>query len=372
MALTEIFVDPAIAADSGNGDIGTPYGDLEYAIRQETFNLSGGTRVNIKAGTDEVLVAPISTSLADTSVSIAWAPNEQNQLIFRGYTAAAGDGGIGGISGDGSVAVQAGAYSNTSFIDLHCHNSGTATIITLSLFSQIIRCEIDNTTGGGGNVTTGGVITESYIHNCGNVGASGGNGTYITNNYFENGTNKFVHAITIASGYGQAQRNLIKIDGASNGIRVQQSGRAENNSIWSDGGTGSAILQVNSSWSFKIANNLIEGFSGVGGTGIKLDGSLQGRFYTGGNAVYDCTTEYTDPAIGWTGFDAGDDEILTASPFKDATNDDFTPQNVGNVLFGALPAAFHSGAPGGNVIRLHKGAVQLPAGGMRMVGRGAG
>ncbi len=54
MALTEIYVDPAIAADSGAGTEGSPYGDLEYAIEQETFDLTNGTRVNIKAGTDEL------------------------------------------------------------------------------------------------------------------------------------------------------------------------------------------------------------------------------------------------------------------------------------------------------------------------------
>ena len=50
MAITEVYVDPSIAADSGAGTVGDPYGDLEYAIEQTTFDTTNGTRVNIKIG----------------------------------------------------------------------------------------------------------------------------------------------------------------------------------------------------------------------------------------------------------------------------------------------------------------------------------
>ena len=44
MAITEVYVDPSIAGDSGVGTIGDPYGDLEYAIEQETFDTKKCTR----------------------------------------------------------------------------------------------------------------------------------------------------------------------------------------------------------------------------------------------------------------------------------------------------------------------------------------
>ena len=46
MAFSEVYVDPSIAADSGTGTIGDPFGDLEYAIEQSTFDTTNGTRVN--------------------------------------------------------------------------------------------------------------------------------------------------------------------------------------------------------------------------------------------------------------------------------------------------------------------------------------
>ena len=60
MALTEIYVDPSIAADSGTGTIGDPFGDLEYAIEQTTFDTTNGTRLNVKAGTDDFLSKPVN------------------------------------------------------------------------------------------------------------------------------------------------------------------------------------------------------------------------------------------------------------------------------------------------------------------------
>lgn len=55
MALTEVYVDPSIAGDSGAGTVGDPYGDLEYALEQVTRDATNGDRFNIKAGTDEIL-----------------------------------------------------------------------------------------------------------------------------------------------------------------------------------------------------------------------------------------------------------------------------------------------------------------------------
>ena len=126
MALTELYVDPSIAADSGAGTIGDPYGDLEYCLEQEDYDLTNGIRVNIKAGTDEVVAAELSVAMASTAApgkSVAWVPTQAAPCVFQGYTTAAGDGGKGGISGGGSVSI----YSDTAldfvhFVDLQQHH----------------------------------------------------------------------------------------------------------------------------------------------------------------------------------------------------------------------------------------------------------
>ena len=133
MAISEIYVDPSIAADSGTGTIGDPFCDLEYAIEQTTFYTTNGTRVNVKAGTDEVLAAVINTAMADTGTTVAWVPAIAAQMIVQGYTAAAGDGGIGGISGGGSIGIMT-TDQFVSFIDMHLHNCGI-----FNLFVQFVR-----------------------------------------------------------------------------------------------------------------------------------------------------------------------------------------------------------------------------------------
>ena len=112
MPITEVYVDPSINFDSGTGTLVDPYGDLEYAIREETFDLVNGTRLNIKAGAVETLVAPLNTSFADTSVSIAWPIGATGtpSVTLQGYTATAGDGGQGDISGGGLVSILLTGY----------------------------------------------------------------------------------------------------------------------------------------------------------------------------------------------------------------------------------------------------------------------
>jgi len=53
MALTEIYVDPAIAANSGTGTSGDPYGDLQYALNRQPLQHQGGNGGNSRgrAGT---------------------------------------------------------------------------------------------------------------------------------------------------------------------------------------------------------------------------------------------------------------------------------------------------------------------------------
>ena len=349
MAFTEIYVDPSINADSGAGTVGDPYGDLEYAIEQETFDTTNGTRINIKAGATETLAANLSDALADTSVSIAWAPSGAAPLVFQGYTATAGDGGIGVISGGATVPI----YSNSSldgihFRDLDLGNCGAQPILTVDDDCYVVGCEVHNTTGVAINVGERGFIVGNYIYDVGNKAIVGFvDGGFVGYNYIDGvvGTEVLTDAvdvgIQVTAGY-TVYRNIIKVQGAADGILSVSAGNVINgNSIYSSAGTGFGIdcKETTTKINYAIMNNLIEGFSGVGGVGINIQ--TENQLFIAGNSVYDCTTAISS-AAGTTIFSSGN-ETLGASPFTAAASGDFSPVDTGSVKEGVIPAIIGGG-----------------------------
>ena len=336
MAITDLYVDPSIAADSGAGTIGDPYGDLEYCIEQENW-VAGGIRVNIKAGTDEVLAASLETALADTTSSTAWVPTETGPLIFQGYTSASQDGGVGGISGGGSLSViNTSTLDYIAFIDMHLHNAGAANVVTVDNFCTFTRCEINNTSGAGIVCGISCRVFDCHIHD---IGASGVSGSAVIERcLLETGpTNDFTNAIYSPS---SVRRCLIKVTGAGNGMQVFDAASVSHCSIYSDGGTGSGIYCLNSAMVGSVVNNLVEGFSGSGGYGIEFHATNSSIRYWGGNSVYNCATAIGTPEFALDYI--GGNETLAASPFTSASTGDFSPVDTGSVKEGALPATFPS------------------------------
>jgi hypothetical protein len=341
VAFSEIYVDPSIAADSGTGTIGDPFGDLEYAIEQTTFDTTNGTRVNIKAGVDEVLAAELGTAMADAVTTPAWVPDADAPAVFRGYTAVAGDGGIGGISGGGSVSIfNASTLDYVVLQDLHLHNTGANPVVRLDDYIQIIHCDIENSTAEGVSAGNYSQLMHSYIHNVdGTHMASMGTIAFIYANIFDDEGATPSNAAISMSG-GEARDNIVIVSGATNGIRILNSSKVANNSVYSSGGTGKGIHSSTATGVVTAMNNTVEGFSGVGGTGIDINQS-DVWWYMTGNAVYDCTTAYDSGLENDLGL--GDNETLTASPFTDAANGDFSLVDIGNVREGALPQVIGGG-----------------------------
>ena len=337
MALTEIFVDPSLNSDTGSGTIGDPFGDLEYAIEQTTFDTTNGTRVNIKAGTDEVLAAPLQTALADTSVTVAWVPTSSAPLVFQGYTSAVGDGGIGGISGGGSFSIIGDpTIDYVHLVNLHCHNTGSNPVIDIDNWCSVTRCEIENSSSNGISFDTACIAAENYVHNIGGIGILiGGSGSCAAYNHLADGTNTFSQGILSFSG-STVERNIVSLTGNGDGIVTTLMTNVIGNSIFSSGSVGTGIVSNASVTNAIITNNVIEGFSGAGGIGIDLGAAAVNVVSYGGNAVYNCATEYV-AASGIIIDDLGDNEILTASPFTNAAGGDFNPVDTGNVKEGALP-----------------------------------
>lgn len=342
MAITEIYVDPSLAADTGAGTVGDPYGDLEYAIVQTTFDTTNGTRVNVQAGTAEIMVSTMTAAMADTSVSAAWLQTATAPCVLQGYTTAAGDGGKCEINlNDNTMTTGADAYM--IFIDMHIHNSSTsADVFSLGSNCVFIGCELNNMVGIGIDVTSYATIMNCYFHDIG-AGRMARGGMNISNCVFDSTTTAKVPACCITQGSSSAAhtyRNLIICNSTTDGIVMANRGSVSHNAIWSDGGSGVGIQLVGSNIQISgVTNNLVEGFSASGGIAVDLTGTsnLSLAAY-GGNSVYDCETAFNDPEYIWKNL--GGNETLSASPFTDAANGDFSPVDTGSVKEGALPQDF--------------------------------
>jgi hypothetical protein len=361
VAVTETYVDPAIASNSGTGTIGDPYGDLQYALDTLTRDATNGDRINIKAGTDEVLAAALSLTTYGT-------PTQAAPLIIQGYTSAAGDGGIGGISGAATYGMFAVATLDfITLIDLHMHNSGTADIVALDDNIVVIRCHVNNTTGSGVNVDIQSKVLGCYVHDCGSAAGkslidvgdrSAAIGNWILN---DDGSSN-----TISLGVGAfsvAAHNIIKVTSASTStsaaaINTSTSDGAliYGNSIYANGRASIGISAAGggSSYEHVVINNIVEGFSGVGGVGIRVVG-----YAAIGNAAYNNTTNYD--LSGINGLSENND-TLSGSAFVDATNNDF---DINGSVTGATEDAWPQSWPElstNTTPKPDKGAVQAGAG----------
>jgi len=308
-APTEVYVDPAIAGNSGTGTIGDPYGDLQYALDTKARDSTNGDRFNVKAGTDEVLAAALTLATYGT-------PTETAPLILEGYTSTAGDGGIGGIDNNSYNLWTVGSYDSIRIKNMRIHNAGSNSVVTGDNNIYLINCEIYNTTGNGISIDDWGQVINCYVYDVGGYGVylqkhglclyTRVKATTKTPSYCfraSDGRILFCEAYTKGSGSGILPGNAATIIG---------------NSIWSDGGTGVG-LDPTSHTHGVIANNIVVGFSGSGGKGIAI--SAYNHFAIGNNAFYNNATDISDSSA-FTHNVLGTNQVLSESPFVDAANGD--------------------------------------------------
>lgn len=335
MALTELYVD---STATGAGDGSTPadaYTSIEAAIVAETFDTTNGVRINIKGA--QTLVADLSVSLASTSPSVAWVPSATAPLLFQGYTATAGDGGIGELDGNGLVSIfDNNTQSFIAFVDMKIGNVGNNFILDLNDQVLLYNCEIYGTAGFGNGVSldVDANVQKCYFHDIVGYGILTIGNQLIKNNYFES---IGAAAITNSGADGWNIGNIISCSGTSSGINASSESYLIGNSIWSNGGSGAGIFASVSKEGVVILNNIIEGFSGSGGVGI--DGSNMGSVrLRAGNSLFDNETNITVGASEWLDID---NEVTLVTSFNDPSNGDFSPAS------GRTPdawGAFHSGA----------------------------
>ena len=307
-----------VRCDNHTGAVGLPWATVQHALDFTTRDAADGDRFNVKAGTDDVLAA----ALDFTTYGV---PTQAAPWICHGYTAAVGDGGIGGINGGGAnISIVGGDILDyLAFFYMHLHNTGTEDVLSLDNNIAVVACEIDNTTGFGLDLDNNPYVCNCYVHNCGNEGIHVGGSGLVLDCTLANGANKFTTAIYLSGTLSKALGNVIAIDAGSVGIRASNDTEIViGNSIYSAAGIGTGILVDAAAQLVALFNNIVEGFSGVGGEGITTTAGSTLAPY-GFNAFYNNTTQLTQGGVALIDFTANDINPLASSAFIDAANGDF-------------------------------------------------
>lgn len=336
MAITDYFVSPANGSDStGNGTLGNPWKTTQHALNTITRNTNGGDRVNIQHGSPDILTATLSLTTYGT-------PAFGAPLVFQGYTSAQGDGGIGDVSGNGLYGILTSQPSYTTFKDLHLHNCGANQILSLSAECLVEDCELDTSTANPGISATGSLTTvrNNDIHDCTAVALDAQNAV---SNLVSAGAGSCVAGIRVRN---IGRDNRVLCTGAMNGLLVDLCADARNNSIYSAGGSGAGISAESGNSLSDVIDNIVEGFSGVGGLGIGDSSNHTIRMLCS-NRVYNCTTAYSLPNTPL--FNDGNNLTLTASPFNSPSTGDLSLNsnpNGGALCAGtySYPSGFQGGA----------------------------
>ena len=345
--------DPTdVVCTQGTGAVGAPWATVQHALDNITRDATNGDQINIKAGTSEILAATLS-------LATYGAPADTAPLVIRGYTSAANDGGQGVIDGDGSYSVYATATNYFHWRDMRCTNVGAASpILYVGSFSSLMNIEADTASGVYGlRAGDYSIICGCYVHsNTCQRGIAADSNCLIVGNFV-------IHSMNYADSCGiygfrcAILNNIVKVTVAA-GSGIQQWGyycSIVGNSVSGSSGTGAGIW-ASSTPAKAIMNNIINGFSGVGGRGIDLN-SATVQFYVG-NAFYNCTTPEANKGLCIVEYN---NDELAALPFVDPSNNDFTIDGTqAGVTEDAWPAAFKGAALSTNLA--DKGASQAGAG----------
>jgi len=373
-APTDYFVDPLNGTDdldvgppARGTDPARPWLTVQYALTTGILarDAANGDQVNIKSDQIPGVVTTTDDVLGATLNLVAYgAPTADAPLIFRGYYEAVGDRGIGGLDGDnlGFSVMDSNVVVKDyiHFIDMHCHNTGANEILYLRNRSSIINCILDTTTNQEAFlVGTYGSVSGNYLEGGGAtyVGQLGGSSWCYGNMIRNAGAGG---GIFLAGAGANAARNIIVLDGAASwGIRVSQDlQRIVGNSILhTNVGTAAGIyFDAPGHASCSILDNLIEGFSGVGGSGIDF-GNLTEHVHLYANNGFHDNDGNDERNRGDINYEADNDLDMADSPFlKDGA---LTWANRFNYFKGVLSAGDTRGGAYPNGCRFDRGAVQV-------------
>lgn len=324
------YVDPAINANSGAGTIGSPYGDLQYALNTITRDATNGDIIYIKAGTPEYLTAALSLATYGT-------PTLNGPLSLRGYASVAGDDGIGEIDGSGAYSICTATPDGLSYRNLRMGNCGSATILTIGRFGGLYNCDIHTTTGNG----LIGSSDVSPLVNCIIRGISGVGvqDSPVFNSLFMCESGRNFSTAYIGSASNTVSRSMFFLTGASNGMSFSNGASCTHNSLLAVSASASAtgITIARPIRSGGCIGNIVEGFV----TGITQTNVAESGFGILHNAAYNNTTNYGPQ--GEANLTNLDSEVLTESAFVKSGSvtwanrlNYFAPKDIGNVRAGVF------------------------------------
>jgi len=330
MAISHYYVDPLDGEDApGGGAIGNPWRTTQYALDNIARNAEEGDQVNIRSTAADVLAASLDLATYGT-------PSLAAPLIFRGYTAAADDGGMGIWDGNaGNFHVFANTnYQYLVLIDMEVLNFGTG-YLYVGPYNAFLGCYIHTTSIFGirasNHCLTFRCCIEAPVPIHCNDGISLANYVRVINGPERRG-------ITINNGTRSViQGNIIDVVSSQSawGIQevIQHGATISNNIIVNRGaglgeaiGTNPAYAQQNET----VINNIITGWSGAGAVGVNLARNAH-KARIGHNAFYNNTTNYVLAGNLWID-ERANDILLEADPFVNAADGDFALTDAAKAL----------------------------------------
>lgn len=318
--------DPTdVVCVQATGAIGVPWRSAQGAFDLIVRNAVDGDQVNVKSGSAQVNAAALT-------LATYGAPGVTAPLILRGYTAAANDGGFGEINCNGATMWASTGYDSIVMVDLEMHSFGNNPGISLDDNIHLIHCEIHQSgTNAGTQVMVSidyGVVANCYFHDGGgwnnNVAASLTSGAFL-NNYVGMGT-QIREGSRLGIGYISVIGNVFTA-ASTTAAPIIQYGTGYHTVLGnvlynSTAGTSAGILfgDAVNEYGVLAMNNIIAGWSGVGGRGIASSDNV---YITGYNAFYNCTTNYSIADQTFVNLSASDVALL-ADPFTNAAGGDFS------------------------------------------------
>jgi len=351
-ARTNYFVRPVNGDDAGGDGLthATAWKTTQYALNNITRNTSNGDAVNLCDEGTDTTTATLSLSTYASTASRA-AP-----LMIQGYTATPQDGGIGVLDGNSAHSIfTATSFEALNLFDLTLQNPGSNACVSFYRWGNIINCEFIGGTKGAAE--TGSAYGYNILH-C----KFDGQTTYC----IQPGTaSKIMFNWCEPAGTGGGIWRDAGVDVMFNtvwhkgtggfGINVNPFNTiCAYNSIYKTGTPGGVGVESDFPHLASCFGNLIEGWT----TGIKADATDFFGFVRN-NGIFNCTTaiDLNGEADLWLSpipIADFDNETLTASPFVDAVNGDFTPTLVAQGIAGWPTKLVNTGAD----TRLYKGAIQ--------------
>lgn len=303
-------------------------------------------------------------------------PTSANPLQMVGYTSVEDDGGVFELNGGTNAIINDATIDGVHTQLFKITNWGTSFCYVINDDCSFFKCEWD---GESARTRVLDIDTDCYVFDCKmydiNAATSAAVNSVSTRTHF---VNNYIHVVSTLGGWralgvtngGIILNNVISLDttGTGEGIRMNAiAGTVIGNTVFNQSaGTGRGINNNSTgNDNNNCIGNIVCGFSGVGGVGIRCDSSAFFTMYGYNHFWNNTTDEQTVTALQ----DHGNNSALSANPFlstgnADHNDDDFTVDaSVKNLGY---PAGLYD--PGGafgdrNRSFMEPGALQRRPGG---------